>query len=273
MEYLSLPSGFSFSQSSLQDYYECPRRFQLRYIQRLQWPAVDTEPVQENERRQQEGQAFHLMIQQRLIGLPVEKLGQNANTPDLSRWWGNFLETKLELPGYNQHIEITLVAPVGNYRLLAKYDLVSIKSHERVLIYDWKTYHKRPRDEWMIAHLQTRVYRALLVQTGACLNSGSLFLPEQITMVYWYANFPSEPAVFPYNTAQFNNDWEALTGLINEISNHRHFPMTEDEKKCTYCPYRSYCNRGCTAGTQTNYADPESFLGEITFEQIPELEF
>ncbi len=43
-------------------------------------------------------------------------------------------------------------------------------------------------------------------------------------------------------------DWDALTAMINEIGNHRHFPLTEDEKKCTYCPYRSYCNRGGKAG-------------------------
>ena len=48
-----LPGSFIFSQSSLQYYFDCPRRFQLRYIEHLAWPAVETEPVLENERRQQ----------------------------------------------------------------------------------------------------------------------------------------------------------------------------------------------------------------------------
>jgi CRISPR/Cas system-associated exonuclease Cas4 (RecB family) len=278
----SLPSGFAFSQSSLQDYSDCPRRFQLRYIEQLQWPAVETEPVLENERRQQAGQLFHRMVQQQLIGLPAGKLARLANTPDLSRWWENYLGTKFELSGYAQHTELTLAAPVGTCRLLAKYDLVAIKPGERAFIYDWKTYHKRPRDEWMAARLQTRVYRAMLVQAGAYLNGGRPIQPEQIEMVYWYADYPSEPARFPYNAAQHKRDWDALTGLINEIGNHRHFPLTEDEKKCAYCPYRSYCNRGEKAGTMDEMADvvvpvpareAELTGTDINFEQIAEIEF
>ena len=279
---LSLPSGFAFSQSSLQDYSDCPRRFQLRYIEQLQWPAVETEPVLENERRQQEGQLFHRLVQQHLIGLPAQKLARLANTPNLSRWWENYLGTKFELSGYAQRTELTLAAPVGTYRLLAKYDLIAVKPGERAFIYDWKTTHKRPRDEWMAARLQTHVYRAMLVQAGATLNGGNPFPPEQIEMIYWYADYPSEPAHFPYNAAQHTRNWDALTGLINEIGNHRHFPLTEDEKKCAYCPYRSYCNRGGKAGTMDEMADEvvpvpaqetELTGTDINFEQIAEIEF
>jgi len=272
----SLPSGFTFSQSSLQDYSDCPRRFQLRYIEQLLWPAVETEPVLENERRQQEGQHFHRMVQQHLIGLPAETLARLANSPTLSRWWGNYLNA-IDLRGLKElgglHTELTLVAPVGTYRLLAKYDLVAVKPGEQAFIYDWKTYHKRPRDEWMAARLQTRVYRAILVQAGAYLNGGNPFHPEQIEMIYWYADYPSEPARFPYNAALYTRDWETLTSLINEIGNHRHFPLTEDEKKCAYCPYRSYCNRGGKAGTLDEMAETELTGNDINFEQIAEIEF
>jgi hypothetical protein len=269
----SLPSGFAFSQSSLQDYSDCPRRFQLRYIEQLQWPAIETEPVLENEHRQREGQLFHRMVQQYLIGLPAEKLAWLANTPDLSRWWRNYLGYRFELDGYAHHIEIFLAAPVGAYRLLAKYDLIAVKPGERASIYDWKTYHKRPRDEWMAARLQTRVYRAMLIQAGATLNGGYPIHPEQIEMIYWYADYPSEPARFPYKPNQYSRDWDALTGLINEIGNHRHFPLTDDEKKCAYCPYRSYCNRGDKAGIMDEIAETELAGEDINFEQIAEIEF
>ncbi len=269
---LSLPSGFAFSQSSLQDYSDCPRRFQLRYIEQLQWPAVETEPVLENERRQQEGQFFHRMVQQHLIGLPAEKLSRLANTPNLSRWWENWQDFRSLQDFGSLYPESTLAAPVGAYRLLAKYDLVAVKPGERALIYDWKTTHKRPRDEWMAARLQTRVYRAMLAQAGAYLNGGNPFLPEQVEMIYWYADYPSEPARFPYNAAQHKRDWDGLTGLINEIGNHRHFPLTEDEKKCAYCPYRSYCNRGEKAG-MTDEMEAELTEPEINFEQVAEIEF
>jgi hypothetical protein len=75
----AIPLSFTFSQFSLQDYYDCPRRFQLRYIEQLKWPAVETEPVLENERHQQEGQLFHRMVQQHQIGLSDGKLaGMNS---------------------------------------------------------------------------------------------------------------------------------------------------------------------------------------------------
>jgi len=271
----SLPSGFAFSQSSLQDYNDCPRRFQLRYIEQLQWPAVEAEPALENERRQQEGQLFHRIAQQHLIGLPTGKLTRLANTPNLSRWWENYLNA-VDIRGLKDlgslHTELTLATPVGTYRLLAKYDLIAVKPGKQAFIYDWKTTHKRPRDEWMAARMQTRVYRAMLVQAGAFLNDGNPIPPEQIEMIYWYADYPCEPARFPYNTTQYKRDWDALTGLINEIGNHRHFPLTEDEKKCGYCPYRSYCNRGVAAGAEDDL-DAELIEPEINLEQIQEIAF
>jgi hypothetical protein len=128
----------------------------------------------------------------------------------------------------------------------------------------------------MAARLQTRVYRALLVQAGRYLNGGVPIPPGQVEMVYWYAEYPSESTRFPYTAAQYQRDWEALTGLINEIASQAHFPLTEDEKKCAYCPYRSYCNRGGKAGTlDESDAGTETAEAEfnLNFEQIAEIEF
>jgi len=269
-----LPHSFTFSQSSLQDYTDCARRFQLRFIEQLHWPAVETEPVLENERRQQEGQLFHQLVQQHLIGLPAEKLTPLANTADLSRWWENYLHAgNINLEGYKKFTELTLTAPVGENRLMAKYDLVAVQPSGKALIYDWKTYRRRPQDERMAARLQTRVYRSLLVRAGAYLNGGKPFEPEQVGMIYWYADNPSEPARFPYDAAHYKRDWETLTGLINEIRNHKHFPLTDDEKKCAYCPYRSYCNRGVVAGSSDELEETALSGTDINFEQIAEIEY
>jgi hypothetical protein len=269
-----LPPFFKFSQSSLQDYVDCPRRFQLRHINHLSWPAVETEPVLENERRLQEGQLFHRMVQQHRVGLPVEKLSRLANTPDLNHWWENYLGHDFRISNCEQFPELSLTAPVGRHRLLAKYDLIAILPGQKAIIFDWKTYHKRPRDEWMAARMQTRVYRTLLVVAGASLNGGASIQPDQIEMVYWYAEFPSEPIRFPYNSTQYKRDWDTLTGIINEIDQHPAFPLTEDEQKCAFCLYRSYCNRGGKAGT-IDEIDMEAASGELNlnFEQIAEIEF
>jgi len=34
-----ISEGFTFSQSSLQSYLNCPRQFELRYLQKLAWPG------------------------------------------------------------------------------------------------------------------------------------------------------------------------------------------------------------------------------------------
>src|SRR5512134_3855445 len=81
----------TLSQSSLQDYVDCARRFQLRYIERLSYPAVESEPALENEKHLQEGEYFHRLVQQYLIGIPAEQVAKLANTPNLQRWWENFL--------------------------------------------------------------------------------------------------------------------------------------------------------------------------------------
>lgn len=273
-----LTAPFNFSQSSLQDYQDCNRRFQLRYIEQLRWPAVETAPVLENERRQLEGQQFHRMIQQYLVGLPVEKITQIAEStasPELARWWGNFtaaLSTNLaELTQGANYPEQSLSAPTAAHRLLAKYDLIHVQDG-RATIYDWKTYHQRPKDEWMAARLQTRVYLSLLAEAGAHLNAGQPFQPENVEMMYWYAEYPSEPARFKYDTLRRQHEWQELAGLINEIAARQSFPLTPDEKKCGFCPYRSYCERGVNAMEgEESELDADDQL-EINLEQIQEIE-
>ncbi|HNK63777.1 MAG TPA: PD-(D/E)XK nuclease family protein, partial [Anaerolineales bacterium] len=80
----------TLSQSSLQDYSDCPRRFELRYLQRLAYPALESEPALENEKHQREGEYFHRLAQQAFIGLPLEHIAKLANSENLQRWWDNF---------------------------------------------------------------------------------------------------------------------------------------------------------------------------------------
>ncbi len=274
----SLPPNFRFSQSSLQDYSDCPRRFQLRYLERLDYPAMETEPALENERRLEEGAAFHRLAQQYLAGIPAEKLAPLANTPNLQGWWDNFLDfCQAGLPKAARLLpEVTLSARLGDFRLLAKYDLLALPPDGRALIYDWKTYRHRPRPERLAARWQTRVYRALLWQAGAHLNQGKPFAAESIEMIYWLANAPHEAAHFPYSEAQARRDWDGLGRLAAEIAAAGSFPKTEEKKACLFCTYRSYCGRGVSAGSWEEMEgeeerEEEGF--ELNFEQIMEIEF
>jgi len=262
------------SQSSLQDYVDCALRFKLRYLDRLSYPAVESEPALENEKHQQEGEYFHRLLQQHLIGISAEQISRLANTPNLQRWWSNWQEfSKRENLG-KTYSEFTLSAPLGNYRLLAKYDLINIKDG-KATIYDWKTYRKRPRNEWLAARMQTRVYRAMLVQAGTHLNNGQPFEPDQVEMVYWFGDFPDDPARFGYTSAQYKRDWDLLLKLAEEVESASSYPQTEDRQKCAFCTYRSYCERGVKAGdwseAETEMQAEELF--DVNFEQIGEIAF
>ena len=235
-----LPFGFVFSQSCLQAYADCPRSFQLRYMDRVVWPAAQAEPALSIEHRQREGQRFHTLIHQHRLGLPLEFLAPLANTADVARWWKNYLASDLLFSGYAQHSEFMLSSPIGGHRLLAKYDLLALKDGSAV-IYDWKTSARRPSDEALALRWQTLVYRALLVRAGAQLNGNQRILPQNISMVYWFADFPSQPAAFSYDEAAYQRDWSALEGLVNTITSATEFPPPQDLGRCHSCSYASYC--------------------------------
>ena len=269
-----IPVPFGFSQSSLQDYFDCPRRFYLRYVDEMVWPGVESEPIDQYERRQQEGLLFHRLVQQHLLGMPAERLAELANGPDLQRWWQNYIASDLGLDGASLHTELTLSSPIGQHRILAKYDLVAVRDRQATII-DWKTYARRPSEEQLAARWQTRVYRLLLAKAGAYLNGGTPFDPTQIQMLYWFAEFPSEPASFRFDAVQFARDWSALETTINEIASAQAFPLTDDQSMCRFCVYRSYCDRGNQAArwdeTDAEAEDQPGF--DVNFDQIAEIEF
>lgn len=263
-----------FSQSSLQDYLDCPRRFQLRYIDRLRWPAAESEPALENEKHVQAGSAFHRLAQQALIGLPTDRLVSFAQGGDLSRWWDHFTSAffpldQKSLRGAKLYPEVTLSTRILDQRITAKYDLIAVFD-DRAIIYDWKTYHKRTRNEFLSTRMQTRVYPALLMHAGAHLHHEKIFAPEQIEMIYWFTDFPQDPAHFKYNAETFRRDWSALEKTIQEISSGTPFALTDETAKCKFCPYRSYCKRDVQAGDWRD-AEDEAEGFAFDFDAVAEI--
>ena len=277
-------AALTISQSSLQDYSDCPRRFKLRYLDALQYPGIESQPLAEYERHQIEGQRFHRMAHQFALGIPEALIAQGALSTELQRWWGEFVPFYRAEFGSVRELnpEASLSTPLGAARLVAKFDLLALCADGRMRIYDWKTYRARPREAWLAARWQTRVYRALLAQAGVQFQAGQPVDPGDIEMVYWFANFPAEPARFAYSRQQFQRDWDALETLAGKIgaaaeagAGEERFPMTEDQERCIYCPYRSYCARGVQAGAlefaQAEDAPEDSF--DVDFEQIGEIAF
>lgn len=278
-----LPEGFVFSQSSLQDYVDCPRRFQLRYLERCLWPAPETADALEFERFMQRGQAFHRLLRQLYSGVPAEALERVAMAdPDLSRWWLNYRQTSpQDLPSKVREAEVTLsvvVAPMKRgehppegdqrYRLEARYDLLAGEPGGRWVIVDWKTGQHRNSRAWLEKRLQTRIYPYVLVLAGAMLNDGKPIAPQQVEMLYWFAEFPAQPECFSYSEEQFAADAAFLADLLYEITTRpeKVFPKTEQRRLCRYCVYRSLCWTDVEAGLFAEAEEVE--MAEVALEDI-----
>lgn len=278
---MAIPAPFTFSQSSLADYRACPRRFQLRYLERLAWPAPQSADAAEAERRLRLGQEFHRLARQHQAGLPAAALTPLAAADaELAHWWGAYLASPCASPpGETRRAELTLSTPLAGYRLEAQYDLLSGTPGGDWLIVDWKTERHRPTREWLARRMQSTVYPCVLALAGRAFNGGRPIAPERIAMVYWFAAYPLQPERLSYDAAQFERDRAALERLIDEIASRPagEWPQAGDERNCRFCAYRSLCGRQVALAT---YAELEA-AGEaeavpvltIDLEQIEEIAF
>lgn len=254
-----LPKNFQFSQSNLQDYVDCQRRFQLRYIEGQAWPAVQAEPLLEHERHMEHGARFHRLVERHQLGVDAVLLESSITDPDLVVWWRAYLNFEFlhKLAG-RRYPEFALSAEIAGFRLQAKYDLLLVVPGERVVIFDWKTYRKMPSREWFLSRLQTRVYPYLVVRSGARLFGGELN-PDQVSMVYWVVG---SPVILDYSVAQYGADQVYLSGLVSEVYDlDRVWELTSDLSRCRFCEYRSLCGRGDVAGSVDEWV-------EIAFESM-----
>jgi CRISPR/Cas system-associated exonuclease Cas4 (RecB family) len=272
-----LPPYFQFSQNSLQDYVDCARRFQLRFVLNQRWPAAETEPLQEQERLIEEGAQFHLMVQRHLLGIPAEKLIPLG--ADLEQWWQSYLTTNPlgGLPATFRRPEVQLSTILSGQRIMARFDLLCIEPGERAVIVDWKTSRYRPDRQMMAQRLQSRVYPFVLAEAGAHLFGGPI-IPEQISLIYWFANEHTRPEAFVYERALHDENREFLSRLIQRVIQQSEdvWPLTDDWGRCKYCVYRSLCDRGVKGGTleelTAEVAEP-TFDFDFTIEDIDEIAF
>ncbi|MBN1680895.1 MAG: PD-(D/E)XK nuclease family protein [Anaerolineae bacterium] len=246
-----LPSGFQYSQSSMQDYVDCPRRFQLRYVESQPWPAVQAEPFLEYERHIERGATFHRLVERHQLGIPADVLESGIQDNDLKAWWRGYLgfDDVHNMDG-KRYPELTLSADLDGSRLTATFDLLVVLPGQRIVIFDWKTYRGRPSKRVFASRLQTRVYPLVLCAAGAGLFGGPVN-PVQVSMVYWVASYPNEPIEFEYSEEKGATDRDYLQSIIKDIDRHQNntiWLLTSDMSRCKYCEYRSLCGRGDAAG-------------------------
>lgn len=252
-----LPENFVFTQQNLQNYVDCQYRFYLREIKKLDWPAVESEPIREQEELMLLGTRFHLLCQQYLSGIPAEVISMQITQPELAEWWKSFLLLNLNLAPGSFYAEKLFSIPFAGYRLAAKVDLLVKKGDGKILIYDWKTSQHQPKRQTMLNRMQSKVYPFVAAQSQPQQSSSD----NSIEMVYWYPAFPDSPIKFFCSQSQLDDDQTKLEILINEIISKQEndFEKVSEDKLCRYCRYRSLCNRGISAGV----ADELSELSDM----------
>jgi CRISPR/Cas system-associated exonuclease Cas4 (RecB family) len=274
---VALPDTFQFSQASLQDYVDCPRRFQLRYVLMQPWPALITGNPGEFEQQMRRGAELHHLAHQHALGIDAERLAETIHDETLARWWQTFLaHPPADLPQRVRHPEVRAAAPLVGYRLIAKFDLLAAEPGQRLVVVDWKTVRKPPSRTVLVQRVQTHVYRYLAVEAGAAFNGDQRPEPDQVEMVYCFAERGGSTERLAYDAEQHAAAHGYLADLLTEIAARGEgiWPLTPNERHCRFCNYRSLCERGVKPGFLDDLDDDVELAGfEIDLEQIAEVEF
>ncbi|MEB3339017.1 MAG: PD-(D/E)XK nuclease family protein [Leptolyngbyaceae bacterium] len=227
----------------------CPRKFQYTYLDQL---GGLTTPEQQT--RLAWGSRFHLLVQQRELGLPIEPLIQADE--ELQACFTAFVEGATEVfqgPWLARHSEHPRSLEFQGHGLTVVYDLLLL-SETQADILDWKTYARPQTPRWLAQNWQTRLYPYLLAET-------SHYLPEQISMTYWFVQpfvrHQEEQAISPtklkfsYSDTLHQEIHQRLTELAEQVTEWlqayqagNFFPqIPETAGHCQTCPFVIRCDR------------------------------
>ncbi|MDY6939963.1 MAG: PD-(D/E)XK nuclease family protein [Cyanobacteriota bacterium] len=237
-------SVLRISQQHLELLAACPRRFQQVFLDRLNTPLSP-----ERQASLEAGSRFHLLMQQRELGLPIEAFIDADE--QLDRWLNDFMAAAPDILTRDRtstravfrQAEHDRTSSYLGFLLSARYDLI-VGDDRRAQILDWKTYPRPQNPNRLAQHWQTRLYPYLLAET-------SDYEPEQISMTYWFVRSAGQQAEvpepqyhhFPYNSHQHQQTHQELTrllgllrGWLKDYQQDRAFPSTRERQgTCQAC--------------------------------------
>lgn len=229
----------------------CPRRLQYTHLDQLAAPE-DPDMLE----RQRWGTRFHLAMQQREMGLPLDPL--LAQNPELATaihaleeqspdWFGPARpSTEPDLLRQSEHRRSLAWE---SYELTVVYDLLRLTPHSGQII-DWKTYRQRPQRNTLAKDWQTRLYLYVLAETTD-------LAPAQLSMTYWFVPPPSagkpkaadRPGAITLAYSQNKHrttarDLRRLTHYLDELLADKDFPKVDAALgHCAPCPFALRCQR------------------------------
>ncbi len=243
------------SQSHLSLFEECPRKFQHVYLDQVMAPLSP-----DDQSRRDWGTQFHLMMQQRELGLsplpgnPQQHFSHDAFQRAVDALVAKLPEVFCEAQSPNRLSEHRRILEITSsqeqpFLLSAVYDLVFFQGHQAT-IFDWKTYQKPKTQRWLAQHWQTRLYPFILVET-------TQVDPSHVSMVYWFVKsrdgeaIAPESITFPYDQNHHDETRRDILHLLDTLSHHlssydqgRPMPqIPEALGLCSTCPFALRCGR------------------------------
>lgn len=222
----------------------CPRKFQHSYLEQLNTP-IDPK----HEEYQILGSRFHLLMQQREMGLPIDNLLQADS--QLQSWMTDFSNISPEIFTTNidnqtfRESEHYRTLQIGDYLLTVIYDLL-IADQNQAQILDWKTYPQPSKRAILARNWQTRLYIYVMAET-------SNYLLENISMTYWFVQSKGQTKniKFLYNETEHQKTAQELNQLLNNLTNwvkdyeyNISLPQIKEAHKiCEFCQYAVRCQR------------------------------
>lgn len=258
---------FHLSQAHLTLLETCPRKFQYIFLDQLGFPIAPEQQEQFNW-----GDRFHRLMQQRELGLPIQNLVP-VDQP-VQQSMEAFVQAASELfqPDANtlRQSEHRRTLQLQGYLLTVIYDLL-ILGEPQAQILDWKTYPRPQHSRGLAQRWQTRLYPFVLAET-------SRYVPEQISMTYWFIQAGTDPQPKPesckfiYSSALHQQISQTLTALLSQLTEwlRRYeagtpFPQAEvSAGHCDTCSFAIRCQRRQTG----QYALPLQKLSLTEIEEI-----
>ena len=229
------------------------------------------------EKKAHMGIQFHRIVQQILSGVKPEDVMQSIEDNQLSQWVTRFI-TFINQEHFSINFpELSVMMAFNGYRILSVFDLVVVKKDNKAMIFDWKTTQKEPKPSFYSKRIQSQVYPMVMVESCQQFLPGQSLKPDDVEMVYWFPEFPERAIHMGYSQAGHLDNKSRIADLIGDIIRREpgDFELTQEKNRCKYCMYRSLCDRGRTAGNESEESeDPsEISLDLLDFDQIEEIPY
>lgn len=243
---LSLPLTFNFTQSNLQDFKDCARRFYLKYIANQHWPSLLNSSQEDFEKAMKQGERFHRLAQRHQLGIPLNTLTPSvADDLEITSWLNKYQHILQKLGQFDQvWPEVSLSSKLGHSSILAKFDLIGLQS-DHILAIDWKT-GPLPTNQRLTQRMQTIVYLYILYHQAQSLTPHKI---NHYSLVYASVDKGSISR-FDATLQTITQATQALQATLADIqqaTQKSQFDKVSDAHFCRFCYYRGLCERELTS--------------------------